>query len=336
MKTATDPIPSKASKTGITRLQLIVSIAILAIVAISLAVVLNRDNSDHQVAKIRVAYAPVVLNLPAYLAQDKEWFKEAGIEAEFTVFTSANDMINAVVARQVDAVTGVSLVPVLNLEAQYPGKIRVVLHSKMNDTQPFDGIVVKPASDIQTINDLAGRKLGIFPGTTAINWMRALFKKHGIDPAEVDMVQLPPASHLSALESGAIDALLAYEPTLTTALQNGNRRVFGSIYADLLNPSPISSTVISREFEAKNPETAAAFIRVLDRAISAIQQDPTESKVALTKFTKILPEVAPHVNVVKDTTSTTVDAENVQKFIELLVEIGELPKSVDAKKLLSQ
>lgn len=118
---------------------------------------------------IRVAYAPVVLNIPLYLGQSRGVFQSNSITVDAKVFTSANDMINAVIADQVDAVTGVSLVPILNLEAQQPGRVRVILHSRMTDEQPYDGLVVKKASPIQTLNDLKGHKAGLYPGTTALN-----------------------------------------------------------------------------------------------------------------------------------------------------------------------
>ena len=78
----------------------------------------------------------------------------------------------------------------MNLEAQYPGRVRVVLHSKMTDDQPFDGLLVKKDSPVQSLADLKGRKVGVFPGTTALNLMKAFLKKKGIEPEGVEFVQL--------------------------------------------------------------------------------------------------------------------------------------------------
>jgi ABC-type nitrate/sulfonate/bicarbonate transport system substrate-binding protein len=284
---------------------------------------------------IRIAHAPVVLNLPIFLAQDRGLFASNSLTADLKVFTSANDMINAVVAGQVDAVTGVSLVPILNLEAQNPGTVRVVLHSRMDDIHPFDGIIVKSDSPLRELGDLKGRKLGLFPGTTALNFMKAFLKQKGLNPDEVTFVQLPPASHLSALESGAVDALLAYEPTLTTALQQGARRIHGSIYAAMLNPSPISAAIIARRFERENPEAADRFVRALDQSIQQIRSNPAQARLSLTNHTQIPLRVANEVNLIADTLSTEVDRQNLQAFIELLRQIGELPKPVSAESLLA-
>lgn len=307
---------------------------ITPLLGLSLLSQCNRSKSPGKSTTVRVAYAPVVLNLPAYYAQEHGLFEKRGIDVDLNVFGSANDMINAVVAGQIDAVTGVSLVPILNLEKQYPGRVRVVLHSRMTDSSPFDGIVVKSGSSIHTIAGLEGKKLGIFPGTTAHNLMRALLKKHEVDPDKVKFVQLPPPSHLTALESGSIDALLAYEPTLTTALNGGNRRIFGSIYADLLSPNPISVTILSRKFEANHPEAATAFVDALDESIRTIRDSPEKARPSLVSFTKLPPPVIPDVNIVEDSLSSEVSIKNLQAFIDLMVEIGELPATIKAEQLV--
>jgi ABC-type nitrate/sulfonate/bicarbonate transport system substrate-binding protein len=313
-------------------------IALLLVVAAIIGGFLwwKRDNQPaaSEAATIRVAYAPVVLNLPSYVAQDRGMFAADKVSADFKVFNSANDMINAAVAGQVDAVTGVSLVPILNLEAQYPGKFRVFLHSKMTEAGPYDGIVVKADSTIKAITELPGHKVGLFPGTTALNLIKAFLKKHGVSTDTIEFVQLPAASHLSALESGAIDALLAYEPTLTTALSKGNRRIFGSIYVDLLNPSPISASIISRDFERQHPQTAKAFIGVIDKSVRAIRSSPQEARPSLGNYTKLPGDVIPKVNLVEDVLSSELNGANLQAFIDLLVQIGELPKPVSATELL--
>jgi NitT/TauT family transport system substrate-binding protein len=284
---------------------------------------------------IRVAYAPVVLNLPSYVAEDKGLFESRGLKPEYVSFSSANDMINALVAGQVDVVTGVSLVPILNLEAQFPGKARVFLHSMMTAATPYDGLVVKADSPIQGLSDLSGKKVGVFPGTTSQNLLKATLVKHGVDVTSVQFVPLPPPSHLSALESGSVDALLAYEPTLSTALHEGARQVFGSIFAELLSPSPISSSVASRKFVADQPEVFAKFVAALDEAILLIQAKPEECRQSLLSHTKITPEVVAKVNLVPDVISTELKPEVVQAFADLLQSIGELPKRVDAKALMA-
>src|ERR1044072_2496325 len=69
--------------------------------------------------KVRMAYQPIVFGLPVFVGKEQKIFEKHGVEVEDKSFTSANDMLNALVAGQVDMVPGSPLVPVVALEAQY-------------------------------------------------------------------------------------------------------------------------------------------------------------------------------------------------------------------------
>jgi ABC-type nitrate/sulfonate/bicarbonate transport system substrate-binding protein len=285
---------------------------------------------------MRIAYAPGVLNLPLYVALDRGWFAEAGLDIDAIRFTTANDMINALVAGRVDAATGVSAVPVLHLEASAPGRLRVLIHSRMTGGQPFDGLVVPAGSSIRTLGDLAGRRLGAYPGTTATNLVRAFLRRKGVDPTRVTIVQLPPSGQVSALETGAVDALFAYEPTLATTLARGARPLNGSIFADLLAPSPISAAVVSRAFDRGRPEATRRLRAVLDRAVGEIRVHPGAARVSLVRHMQLADDVAARVGIVADTLSSEVDVVNLQAFVDLLVQIGELGTPVSARALVAE
>ena len=304
-------------------------ISILATVA-WLLTLFGCGTSQPKNTTVRMAYAPVVLDLPFFLAKDTGVFERNGLKVEARVFTSANDMVNALVSGQVDAITGVSFVPVLNLEAQYPGRVRVLFHSRMTPEMAYDGIVVKQDSKLKTLSDLKGRKIAVYPGTTATNLLRAFLKTHDIDSQMVEILALPPASHLNALNSGTVDALMAYEPTLTAALvEHGARRLFGSIFVDMQNPSPISVTIVSRVFERDNPALVERLGSSFEEAILAIRRDPDGSRKHLANYTKLSAAVIGQVSLIPDTTPKEADVASLQAFAKLMNSIGEVPRLID-------
>jgi len=295
----------------------------------------STGGSDKQM-KVRVAYAPVVINLQTFIAQDLGLFNKHDLIGDPKLFTSANDMISALVSGEIDVVPAVSLVPVLNLEAQKPGTLRIFSHSKMTAEKPFDSILVRTDSLIHSLEDLKAKKIAVFPGTTATNFLKVFLKRKGIDPDSVQYVPLPPSAHLSSLQSGAVDALFGYEPTVTSAIQSGTcRRIFGSVYAELQPNSPISVSVISRKFEREHPEAAKRVVELFDGAVSLIRSEPDKCTPSLTAYTKIAPEVAAKVSIIDATLSTETKAAPIQQFIDLLHEMGEVPKLLQADDLLA-
>lgn len=310
------------------RARTILSLALIC--AVSLASCGKKQDST-----VRMAYPPIVASLPLFIAEDRQSFREKGVILDKKSFASSNDMVNAIVAGQVDVLPAVSLIPIIQLEIQYPGRVRIFSHSRMRSTNAFDSVIVKDSSGVRKLEDLNGKKVGVFPGTSAMNMFKAFLKKHNVAPQTVSFVQLAPPAQLSSLESGAVDALFTYEPVTTAAARKGGyRTIFGSVYADLLDPCPIGASVVSRDFERKNPAAASEAVSVVDQAVVFMREHPAEAKKLLPKFTELAPEIADSVNVVDVTLSNEVDEANLQKFIDLLFEIGEIPQRIEARRLI--
>ncbi len=294
-----------------------------------------RRPKPDEVEEVRVAYLQIIPSLPVFIAQEQQLFEKANLRLKTVVLSSSNDVVNAMVAGQADILPAVSLVPILHLELRSPGRVRLFSHSRMNETNALDKIIVRGSSPLRSIEDLAGKKMGVFPGTAPSLMLAAFLKKRGVDPAAVQMLQLPPQAQIASLESGAVDALYAYEPVTTTALAHGGyRRLFGSVYADLLNPCPVGASLVSREFERKHPERAARAVRAVQQSLDFMASHPAESRALLPKYIKIPPEIAAHVNFADVTLSNQVDVANLQQFIDLLHRIGEIPEGLDAHRLV--
>jgi NitT/TauT family transport system substrate-binding protein len=227
-------------------------------------------------------------------------------------------MVNALVAGQMDVLPAVSLVPLIHLEIQFPRSVRLFSHSRMVPDRAFDSIIVAQNSDLGQLRDLETRTVGVFPGTSATNMLKAFFARQGVDSTKITFVPLAPAAHLSSLDSGAVDALFTYEPVTTAADASGRyRKLFGSVYADLQNPCPIGASAVSRRFEREHPELARRTISAIDEAVTMMREDPQTSKTLLSSRLGFSDGIAKQVNVVDVTLSSEVDVDSLQRFIDL-------------------
>ena len=285
--------------------------------------------------EVRIAYPPIIPSLPLFVAEDQHLFEKQNLKVEMLSLSSSNDLVNALVAGQADMLPAVSLIPIVHLEIQHPGKVRVFSHSRMNENNALDKIVVKENSGLRSLQDLQGRKIGVFPGTAPQKMLITFLKKHGVNTDTISFVQLAPQAQISSLESGAVDVLYSYEPVTTTALVHGGYRVlFGSVYADLLNPCPIGVSVIARDFERSKPEVARRAVEALQAGINYMQANPKSARSLLPEFTKLPPEIAERVNISEVTLQNQVDVANLQAFIDLLYASGEIPQKIDAHRLV--
>lgn len=284
--------------------------------------------------RVRIAYAPILASLPVFVAQDQQMFQQQRLQAEVVSFSSSNDMVSGLVAGQVDVLPAVSLVPLLHLEIQHPGKFRVFSHSRMRRENSTYRLVVRSSSAVQKLQDLKGKKVGVFPGTSATRLVGAFLQRNGVDPGTILFVQLPTSAQVASLESGAVDALFSYDPLILIAEPGRYRAISNSVYAELLEPCPVGVSVISRAYERSQPEAAARAAGVIQEAITYVGAHPQQATSLLPQFTRMTPVMAGRVNVADITLSNTVDAAVLQRFVDLMYEIGEIPEKIDAHRLI--
>jgi ABC-type nitrate/sulfonate/bicarbonate transport system substrate-binding protein len=305
------------------------------VVLVAAAAVGIWKSSRRAPGEVRIAYPPIIPSLPLFVAREQHLFEKQDLKVEMLPLSSSNDLVNALVAGQADMLPAVSLIPIVHLEIQHPGKVRVFSHSRMNENNALDKIVVKENSGLHSLQDLQGRKIGVFPGTAPQKMLITFLKKHGVNTDTISFVQLAPQAQISSLESGAVDVLYSYEPVTTTALVHGGYRVlFGSVYADLLNPCPVGVSVIARDFERSKPEVARRSVEALQAGINYMQANPKSARSLLPEFTKLSPEIAERVNISEVTLQNQVDVANLQAFIDLLYASGEIPQRIDAHRLV--
>lgn len=285
--------------------------------------------------EVRIGYLPIISSLPIYIAQENKLFEKAGIKVTYKILQSSNDIVNALIAGEIDVSPELSIVPVLHLEEKFPNNIRIFSHSKITKDKPFDKLIVREDSGIGKLSDLQGKKIGVFPGTTALNMLKEFLRKNNVDINKITFVQLAPPVQLQSLESKAIDALLSYEPTTTIALlQKKYKVLYSSVFTELLNPTPLGVAIISRNFEKEYPELAKKVINVIDNSVAYMNNNEKDSRKLLIKYNKLLPEASEKTVLLNMTLSSDVNYKNIQELVNIFVITGELKNTLESKKSL--
>ena len=313
------------------KLLLLPLLAVLAAMALSGCITSNDSQNT-----VRIGYLPIVASLPLYVSQEKGFFEEQGITVEATQFQSSNALVEALVAGKIDAIAETSAVPALAAEAISPGKLKFFSTSDITEQAPFDNIIVLKNSTISSLEELEGKKIGVFPGSTATFFLKKFLKDNGIGVTGIQFVQLPPQNQLAALQAGSVDALHSYEPTTTIALEAGiAKSLYGSVYAKILNHNPQGAGVISTKFIAEKPELAKKAVAAFDKTFDYMQsneQDVRENIIP--KYAKLSPQVAGKVVLLYMSRSDKINVEALQSYADLLFEMGELKQKVNVSQMV--
>jgi ABC-type nitrate/sulfonate/bicarbonate transport system substrate-binding protein len=203
------------------------------------------------------------LDMPFYVARDRNFFREEGLEAEI-ILMRANLTVQALLGGSIDfgTATGTAVSAVVN-----GADVRVVL--AMSDAPSFD-LIVHPS--ITSIQQLRGKKIGIagIGGLTDI-LARQILIANQVPPEQVTFLPLG-ASDVTyvSLKAGVIDATMLQVPQTFMAQDEGFRKLAsgGDVYRVVQGGLATSKTTLS-----ERPELVARAIRATLRAVRLIKND---------------------------------------------------------------
>ena len=276
---------------------------------------------------VRIGNNAIISNkeLPLKIAQEKNFFQEAGISVQIQDFSSANLVTDALLRGDIDITPETSLIPFFIAQAIDPGKARIFAVSDITKENRFDALLVKPSSPIQTLTDLQDKKIGVNPGTTTTATLKAFLQAKGVDTASIQFIQLSPTEHLAALSSSSIDALYTFDPIVTTALQGGvARSLYESIYAEQINHNPLGGGLINTVFASQHPEEARRAVDAINRSYEYIHTNPKESRQISAKVFQLNQQVTDSLGLFFFRSGQKIDAGVVDTLIHFLMSIGEL------------
>ncbi|MGE5305091.1 MAG: ABC transporter substrate-binding protein [Alphaproteobacteria bacterium] len=267
-----------------------------------------------------------VAYLAIYLARDKGFYKQEGIDLEL-ILMPANLASTAVLTGNLDyngAPTGVIGAAVQDR----PMKVLIFTVAR-----PLEFLMSK--KEITEISQLRGKKIaGSSPGGTVTMLTKAVLKKLALDP-ERDVFLNPMggtgASRLAALDSGVVDAAILEMPENILAQQRGyNELLFLGDFAEL----PQNGFGTSEKKIRESPDEILKMIRATLRGLQFIWEDKNREEVLdiIMKEWKIsdrkmASETFKHLSRVL-TKDASVKPESVQFLIDLARESAKVSRPV--------
>ncbi len=218
-------------------------------------------------APLRVAYSDWPGWTALAIADQKGWWKEAGVDVQLLWFEYGPSM-EAFTAGQVDAVT-VTNGDGLVTAAGGAKNVAIMLTDYSNGN---DMIVARPG--INSIADLKGRKVGIEIGFVTHLLLLNGLQKAGLTEADVELVPTPTNQTPQVLASRQVDAIGAWQPNSGEAL----KAVPGSkaIYTSANQPGLIyDAVVVTPQSLATRRADWVKFISVWDRVVAHLANPDT-------------------------------------------------------------
>jgi NitT/TauT family transport system substrate-binding protein len=313
-----------------TKRSLAITLLILICITLSCfplyALASDTKRSSRNYQKIIIAqYGHVFVYLPIYIAKNKGFFKDEGLEVKY-VSTGGDEKTYAAVVSN-SAQFGVADPTFVAIARQSGNNSGVIIGNIINSV-PFWG-VSKGKYDTTKLLSLKGKRIATYPAPSTnyalIDWLN---KKYDLN---IKIVQGSFGALLSILKNDRADMAMMLEPTASVAVTNGYNVVF--TYKDIFSKFAFTGLSTTKDYANNNPETCRKVLRALQRAFDYAHNNFEGTvEVAMQEFKEFDKDVIRLgvTRMIKDSTipkSIKVSNEAWDQAIEIRRFIGDLKKS---------
>jgi NitT/TauT family transport system substrate-binding protein len=176
---------------------------------------------------IKVGSSPVTSSAGIYLAKERGYFKELGLEVEITDFNNSGAPMTLLLSKgELDVGAGNITAGLFNAIAQGQ-KFKIVADKGSIDTgKDYLSLIVRnehiKSGRYKELKDLKGFKMGLtsLEGVSQEILTEKFLNKAGLKLEDVTFVKLAYSEMNMALKAGNIDATIQIEPFLTNAINS--------------------------------------------------------------------------------------------------------------------
>lgn len=295
-----------------------------------------------ETSTIRIGYWPLASGLPFYVAVEKGYFKDAGINVEVQRHAGAQQVMEAMLSGRCDgSANGVGSGNLAVGELAAPGSFKIVCSNYSNKEFVLDEILIPASSTVTSLKELEGKRIGTGPGIQNITMCKAILDGAGVKNARV--IELPIAQHVASLAAGQIDACYTLEPTGTVGRLNGSTKILETAVVskytlgDANAPWYGGTAAVTSTIIKKDKKLVDAYIAAYDRGVKFIRENPDASRQFFQGYTAIDKNLTSEVPLSAYTMYNEFTASDIsyfQKFFDLYAERKVFAKKLSVESML--
>lgn len=277
---------------------------------------------------------------PLYIALEKGFFQEGGLELDFKVFSASADGDAAFASGQINGQNTVTSEAVALAARGQDYRIIQIADTSLGG----DGILAR--NSVADIADFKGREVAVEIGGVSHFFLLQVLKEAGLTADDITISNVTPDAAAAAYQAGRIDIAVTYSPFLAKANQaQPDGRV---IYDTSKMPTAIVDVyMFSPEFAEANPGAMEAFVKGIFKAIDLIKTNPDEALPLAGKWLELSPEevatelegvdltsLERNLEMLSDPNSDIYLAKHMNDLGDFLVDQGQIPaapENIEAK-----
>jgi NitT/TauT family transport system substrate-binding protein len=237
---------------------------------------------------IRLGYVPAIIYAPLFVAQERGYFRDEGLNVELTPLQGGSDSVVQLAAGSFDAAIGGAGAGLFNAAAR--GVEFTIVAPMHQERPPIPSPLVISAAradEIKTVADLRGKKVSInATGAATEYWLGQALERAGLTFNDIELSAVAFRDVPAAIESGSLDAAILGEPLVTINEDSGLITVLAD---DFIDGFTSTFLYMGEPLLNERPEAARGFLRAYIRACRDLQGDYMTPEIAriVEKYTQV-------------------------------------------------
>ncbi|MDP2632252.1 MAG: ABC transporter substrate-binding protein [Candidatus Curtissbacteria bacterium] len=297
--------------------------------------VVNPTSSPVKLTKLKIGIIETVSLLPYYVAKEKGYFTEEGLEVEAIPMQGGAVIAPAVASGDINigwSITG-SIIQAHDREFDF----KMLGGGTFNKPTPdFQQFLVSADSDIKSPKDLEGRKFATndksktgFPSLLLEAWG----KKNGVDIDKIIFMEMPFPQMEAALKNKQVEAGNFVEPYATFAISRGVARVLDDApLSSIADRFMVSGWFAKKSWIDQNLQLINSFNKAIEKSTKYVNENPQELPSIISKNVKI--EVETSSKMILPFFDTVIRSNDLQPLIDGFVQYGYIEKNFPEQEIV--
>lgn len=231
--------------------------------------------------KFRLNFKPAAPHVVYYLAKEKGWFQDAGINIQITPGTGSTDSVKLTAAGQFELAEAAASSLIVGKAQDIPTRAVAMIYQ-----QSPTMLMTLESSGIKTLKDLIGKRIGVrYQGAVYPEYV-ALLKKNEIDRAQLKEIQIGIGE--TPLFVGQVDALSNYVQEAPRFEKQFGKKLNIIRFTDYGLNFYATAIIASDSTVEKKPEMIKKFVSTVAKTWKYIE---THQEEAVNALVKAIPEL---------------------------------------------
>jgi NitT/TauT family transport system substrate-binding protein len=229
----------------------------------------------------RLNFKPAAPHVVYYLAKEKGWFQDVGINIQITPGTGSTDSVKLTAAGQFELAEAAASSLIVGKAQDIPTRAVAMIYQ-----QSPTMLMTLESSGIKTLKDLIGKRIGVrYQGAVYPEYV-ALLKKNEIDRAQLKEIQIGIGE--TPLFVGQVDALSNYVQEAPRFEKQFGKKLNIIRFTDYGVNFYATAIIASDSTVEKKPEMIKKFVSTVAKTWKYIE---THQEEAVNSLVKAVPEL---------------------------------------------